>query len=105
DIHIPAGLDLHLDPLVSVGEFLLNLLEQLRDGILHTDGHAAGNLAPGTAADVLPEGPAKPACFEVPDRGFQSAARHFMATNVVGEWGDIFGAGDFPSDNPRLDVV
>ena len=52
NVDIPARLDLHLDALVAVGQFVLDLVEEMRNGVLHADGDAAGNFAPRAPADV-----------------------------------------------------
>ncbi len=55
DIDVPAGFDFDLDALVAGVEFGLDFIEKLRDGILNSDGDAAGDLGAGASADVLCE--------------------------------------------------
>ena len=88
-VDIPAGLDLHLDALVAGGQLALDLLEQLRHGILNADGDAAGNFAARAAADLLPQRHAFLPRFQVPNGRFQAAARHVVAADVRRERVDI----------------
>ena len=104
-VHVPTRLDLHLDALVSVREFLFNLLQQLRDGVLHTDGHAARNLPPRAASDVLPQRHTRLPRFQIPHCGFQSAASHLVSADMVRQRRHVFGAGQFPPYYARNDVV
>ena len=89
DVDVPAGLDLHLDALVAGGELGLDLLEELLDGVLDADGDAAGDFAARAGADGLPERLVARAGEEVPDGGFESAARHVVAADVGGQREDV----------------
>ena len=90
-VHVPARLDLHLDALIAGGQFVLDLFEQLLHRILYADRDAAGNLAPRAAADLLPQRDAVQARLQVPDGGFQAAARHVVAANVGGQREHVLG--------------
>src|ERR1035437_8062059 len=104
-IDVPAGLDLHLDALIARGEFHLDFLQQLLHGILNADGDAAGNLAARAAADLLPQRDTVLARFQVPDGGFQSAARHVVAADVGGQGEDVFGSLDRFAEHARGDLI
>src|SRR6185312_13869594 len=81
-VHIPAGLDLHLDALVTSGEFGFDFADKIRCCILNADRYSAWDLTPRTAADALPERLITLAGFQIPDGRFQTAARHLMAANM-----------------------
>ena len=104
-VHIPAGLDLHLDALVAGGEFGLDFFEELRHGILNADGDAAGDFAARAAADQLPQRQVLDARFQVPDGSFEAAARHVVAADVFGEREDIAGGRERLAEHARRHVV
>ena len=104
-VHVPAGLDLHLDALIARGQFHFDLFEQLLHRILYADGDAAGNLAARAGADLLPQRDAVPARFQVPDGGFQSAARHVVAADVGGQREDVLGGIQRLAEHARRDVI
>src|SRR5450759_3984266 len=104
-IDVPAGLDLHLDALIARGQFDLDFFEQLLHRILYADGDAAGNLAARAAADLAPQRDAVHARFQVPDGGFQSAARHVVAPDVGGQGEDVFGSVERFAEHARRDVI
>ncbi len=104
-LHIPAGLDLHLDALVSGRQFGFDFLQKLRDGILDSDGNAARNLAPRPAADVLIKRLAKHARFQIPNRDFQAAPRHQVAADVRAACPDIGRMLEIVMQHARSDVI
>src|SRR5260370_36838853 len=79
-VHIPAGLDLHLDALVARRELRFDFLEKLRHRLLDSDRDPARNFAPRSAADVLIERPAEHARFQIPNCALQASTRHVVPT-------------------------
>ena len=104
-VHVPTGLDLHLDALIARRQFDLDLLQQLLHGILYADGDAAGNLAARAAADLLVQGDAAQARFQIPNRGFQAAARHVVAADVGGQGEHVFSGIERFAKHPRGHVI
>ncbi len=104
-VHVPAGLDLDLDALVPGGQLAFDLLEKLLDRVLNADGDAAGNLAPGSAADLFPEGHAIEARLEIPDGRFQASARHVVAADVGRQRIHAGGALELAPEHSRRRVI
>ena len=105
DIDVPAGLDLDFDALVAGVEFGLDLFDELRDGILNPDRHAAGDLGARASADVLRQRDSGAAGFEIPHGGFESATRHEVAADVGGAAVDFGGAFEIVVQDARGDVI
>src|SRR5665213_437046 len=104
-IDVPAGFDFDFDALIAGVDFGLNLLEKLRDGILNADGDAAGDVSSRASADVLRERDSGAAGFEIPHGGFESAASHVMAADVLGAGVDFGGALEIVMENTRRDII
>ena len=81
-VNIPARFDLHLDALISGGQFALDLLDQLLHRVLNSDRYAAGNLPARAAADLLPQRIAVAPGLQIPHRRFHAAARHVVSANM-----------------------
>ena len=104
-IHVPARLDLDLDALVPRGQLALDLLQKLLDRVLNPNRDAAGNLAPRTAADLLPQRHPVEARLQVPHRRFQAPTRHVVAADVRRQRVHLRGAVDRAAQHARRRVV
>src|SRR5215469_18359235 len=104
DVYVPAGFDFHFDAAVSGGEFGLNLVEQLVDGVLDADGNAALDFA-ACAAQKLPQGQLLLAGFAVPEGVFDGGFGHAVAADPCHQGGALPGRGDVLADHRRREML
>ena len=97
---VPSGLDLDLDALVTGGQLLLDLLQQLVEGVLDADRNARGNAIAGTAEDLRERLPLEPR-VQIPDGHLDAGLRHVMAADAPQRRVDVARVLERPAHHQR----